>query len=729
MREARRYVRQLMTMNEQPTQPCYYKNDHCEMCPHKAHCLKELTSKDDLSLLGSMGPAQIERLNKRGILTINQLSYTFRSSKSRTAAPQLARPNYALKALALREKQTYVLEPPNFPDRSTEIFVDFEGFPDEKCVYLIGMIVRHKQTEIEKSFWAESLQDTDGIMIEFLAELRSLRDYAIYHFGSFEVRALQRFAQRKKGALGDEIDSLLANSVNVLTLLSQNVYPPTYTNGLKDVAGCLGFKWSTQDVSGAQSIVLRQKWEMDGLEIYKSILLRYNNLDDCAALKTTKDWLADVARRATEGDEDLRRASDVRSTSFHNWGKPRFEVEGLDAINKCSYFHYQRSKIYLRTNKAVRIALRRESKAKKGVNAIDRRIGVPERCPRCGRTHILPASKIRRSRRILDLHFMKNGIKKWVVEVIGKEFRCVDCKSAFEAPMYGRNLTIWSMNQHVTYRISANRIGQMLLENYNIDVPLYKLSYLKSDLAWEYRETATRILQHLVRGPLIQVDETTAILRDCPSAYVWVFASMDSVFYLFRPNRVASFLRELLNGFQGVLVSDFYAGYDSLPCYQQRCLVHLIRDLNNDFRKNQFNDEFRFIVARFSELLRSIVETIDKYGLRRRHLEKHRKDVEAFYDAMGKDQYETDIAAQYQKRLTRHRERLFEFLSHDGIPWNNNNVENAIKPFAKYREMAGNLGTRQGLEDYLVLLSIQQTCKYRGISFLEFLKSGQKLLN
>ena len=49
-----------------------------------------------------------------------------------------------------------------------------------------------------------------------------------------------------------------------------------------------------------------------------------------------------------------------------------------------------------------------------------------------------------------------------------------------------------------------------------------------------------------------------------------------------------------------------------------------------------------------------------------------------------------------------------------------------IKPFAKYREMAGHLGTRQGLEDYLVLLSTQQTCKYRGFSFLEFLKSGEK---
>lgn len=177
-----------------------------------------------------------------------------------------------------------------------------------------------------------------------------------------------------------------------------------------------------------------------------------------------------------------------------------------------------------------------------------------------------------------------------------------------------------------------------------------------------------------------------------------------------------------------MLISDFYSGYDSLPCKQQKCLVHLIRDLNGDFRKNQFNVELKFIITRFGVLLRSIVETIDKYGLRRRHLQKHQKEVGAFYRTMDQDQYETEIAAHYQKRLIRNREKLFEFLTHDEIPWNNNNAENAIKPFAKYREMAGPLGTRKGLEDYLVLLSIQQTCKYRGISFLEFLKSGQKNL-
>ena len=99
------------------------------------------------------------------------------------------------------------------------------------------------------------------------------------------------------------------------------------------------------------------------------------------------------------------------------------------------------------------------------------------------------------------------------------------------------------------------------------------------------------------------------------------------VYYLLKQSREASFLHELIDGFSGVLVSDFYSGYDLLPCKQQRCLIHFIRDLNGDFRKNSINLELKVIVVRFGELLRTIVATIDRYGLRRRHLEKHLRDV------------------------------------------------------------------------------------------------------
>jgi hypothetical protein len=82
------------------------------------------------------------------------------------------------------------------------------------------------------------------------------------------------------------------------------------------------------------------------------------------------------------------------------------------------------------------------------------------------------------------------------------------------------------------------------------------------------------------------------------------------------------------------------------------------------------------------------------------------------------------VAQKYQKRLLKYQDKLFVFLDHDGVPWNNNNAENAIKRFASRRKLIGSSFTERGLRDYLVFLSIYQTCRNKHLSFLSFLRSG-----
>src|SRR5262249_32452818 len=72
---------------------------------------------------------------------------------------------------------------------------------------------------------------------------------------------------------------------------------------------------------------------------------------------------------------------------------------------------------------------------------------------------------------------------------------------------------------------------------------------------------------------------------------------------------------------------------------------------------------------------------------------------------------------------------LFTFLDHDNIPWNNNNAEHAIKAFAALRKVIEAYSTESGIRDYLVLLSVCQTCEYRGVDFLQFLRSGEARVN
>jgi hypothetical protein len=100
--------------------------------------------------------------------------------------------------------------------------------------------------------------------------------------------------------------------------------------------------------------------------------------------------------------------------------------------------------------------------------------------------------------------------------------------------------------------------------------------------------------------------------------------------------------------------------------------------------------------------------------------------VEVFYRRISELILQSETAVKLKERLEKNRDKLFTFLSFDGVPWNNNNAEHAIKAFAALRQIIDGITTEKGLRDYLVLLSLCETCKYMGVDFLDFLRSGEK---
>jgi hypothetical protein len=151
-----------------------------------------------------------------------------------------------------------------------------------------------------------------------------------------------------------------------------------------------------------------------------------------------------------------------------------------------------------------------------------------------------------------------------------------------------------------------------------------------------------------------------------------------------------------------------------------------MRDLNHEVLDRPFDDELKQIVVGFARILKPMVETVDRYGLKSHFLRKHLKSAERFYRELGRQNFQSEAALKCKDRFEKNRERLFTFLEHDGIPWNNNNAEHAIKAFAALRDVMSGSSTHNGLEGYLILLSVCQTCKYMGVDFLDFLRSGEK---
>jgi hypothetical protein len=201
---------------------------------------------------------------------------------------------------------------------------------------------------------------------------------------------------------------------------------------------------------------------------------------------------------------------------------------------------------------------------------------------------------------------------------------------------------------------------------------------------------------------------------------------MEEVAYLYTPTREGDTIQTMLRDFTGVLVSDFYAAYDSIDCPQQKCLIHFIRDLNDDLLKHPYDNGLKQLAREFTGLLKPIVDTVERRGLRKRFLSKHKIFVDRFYKRLGGDFGSSEVAKKIVERLQKNRDTMFTFLRFDDVPWNNKNAEHAIKAFASLRDVIDGTTSESGLRDYLVLLSLCETCKYKSVDFLSFLRSGSK---
>lgn len=283
----------------------------------------------------------------------------------------------------------------------------------------------------------------------------------------------------------------------------------------------------------------------------------------------------------------------------------------------------------------------------------------------------------------------------------------------------------WAVHEHIFNRTTYENIEATARDYFGITLTPTTMQHIKGRMAAYYKPACNRSLQRLINGSLLHVDETGVRLRKS-SGYVWIFANMSEVIYMFRETRKTNFLQRLLKSFAGVLVTDFYTGYDFLKCPQQKCLVHLMRDLNDDVLKLPSDNELMDIAASFSRILAEILETVDRYGLRSRYLRKYRKKLHQYLDNTLGTEKNSDVAERYRRRMVKYWERMFLFIEYDGIPWNNNNGERAVKPFAKYRRLVNGRITAKGLREYLILLSLRETCQYQGLSFLDFLRSGER---
>jgi hypothetical protein len=145
-------------------------------------------------------------------------------------------------------------------------------------------------------------------------------------------------------------------------------------------------------------------------------------------------------------------------------------------------------------------------------------------------------------------------------------YRCSECRA--EVTTYSRSWQFGpALCAFIVYLLIELRLSnQKAAEHAStlFDLPLKKSDVcdIKAAMAEKYMPTYRGILREIANGVFVHADETKGVVKG-GGHYVWVFASLTTVAYMYSESREAAILGDLLEGFRGVLVSDFYAAYDS----------------------------------------------------------------------------------------------------------------------------------------------------------------------
>jgi len=705
-------------------------NKHCPYCPFQKDCEAKAIEKDDLSLLSRMSPKEIKKFQKKGIFTIKQLSYLFkprkqRKGKKKKKIPLRYRPE--LQALAIRTEKIYIQELPELSRHEVELFLDIEGIPDQDFYYLIGLLVVCGDEQLSYSFWTDSINDEQQIWDGFIEKANEYPDAPIYHYGAYDSKAISQLKIR----YGKDSETVEKRLVNVNSYIYGKVYFPLRSNALKELGEFLGTAWTHPEASGLQSLVWRHRWEENQNDEYRQILLTYNE-EDCKVLYLLTNELSKILKTADSkwnidfADQPKKHATNI-GKQIH---------DDLEKILQSAHVDYDKNKISTKLKdseingengkKNRQMYIRIVPKPNKVI-----RVPSKRKCNFCSET--LNVMEETKEQIITDLVFTKNGCRKSITKYIGKIAYCSKCKKSyppkiikdFQGRPFGHALIAWIIYQRIIHRLPYRIIIRAMGEMFNIGMSEASIINWMRYFAKYYTYTETLLIQNILKSPVVHADETKINIQG-ENHYVWVFTDGKHVAFKLTETRKSTIAHEFLSDYDGILISDFYPGYDSIKCRQQKCWAHLIRDINEDLWKEPFNEEFETFVLEVKKLIVPILQTIQKYGSKKRHLNKFKKSIDLFYrKSIDQSVYSFEVTTRYQKRFQRYKDSLFTFMEEDDIPWDNNMAERAIRQLAVQRKISGSF-YKHAVPHYLLLLAISQTCRFQNKPFLQFLISKEK---
>jgi len=275
-------------------------------------------------------------------------------------------------------------------------------------------------------------------------------------------------------------------------------------------------------------------------------------------------------------------------------------------------------------------------------------------------------------------------------------------------------------------RMTVRGIQAYLQTMHRLSISVGEIVELLHDTAHTLHAVVDGLKEQMRTSAVVHADET-GWREDGRNGYAWVFATpgVHGVrYYEYDHSRGQAVAQRILarsegQASTGCLVSDFYCGYNAYAGPQQRCWVHLLRDLHI-LKEEHPSDDAVLTWARGVRQLYDDAQTWLATPAQGAEAERKRLYSQLVTQAIGLgQQYARERkhpCNALAKRLLRHQDELFQFVVRDGVSADNNLAERAVRPVVVTRKISGGSRSPRGSATRMVLATLFGTWHVRGLN-------------
>jgi transposase len=266
---------------------------------------------------------------------------------------------------------------------------------------------------------------------------------------------------------------------------------------------------------------------------------------------------------------------------------------------------------------------------------------------------------------------------------------------------------------------SYEKIGSLLKLLFDLDITEAAMLHCVMSVARAFGPRYEELKKELVREKSLHGDETSWRIKG-RNHWLWAFLGRWSVVYEVDRSRGKDVPKKVLGDYRGIVISDSWGAWNHIGVRWQRCLVHYLRELEDTVRYKSPGEDFIPFRKKLKRILRDAIRMAEVRDQGERLRAKAR--LEARIDALisSYSSSKEKNCARLLKRLRRERGMLFTFLEEDGIEWNNNAAERALRSSVVIRKITYGSQSDEGAHAHAVLMSIKETCGLRKENFFDY---------